>query len=511
MAATHTCSICDSNFTDKQQLQDHFRAHAVSTSTPSKNRFMKMPKCPTVECDVCPAKFYTASQAVYHKFKYHGSNTLRYYCAWCGKQFTIKQMHETHIKLDHIAKSNNKPKQRCDQCEAVFYKKNTLDRHLDQFHKQDYNLQHIHVLPPSKKIVINSVGDVQSAFYCHFCGQEYILKYNLQKHLKEIHSAPHLKVHETPNELFKCSTCDALFYNEKAFDTHKIFHNTGDLYVTSEEMRLNVVTKVDQDFDVRRVRSHLNPLKPPPMKKIKIESTSTLQEDMSKFSPPPSDCSDSEIDEDQSRTKSQELDIKPAISLNEFLDMHKEIFDGKTCDAGNKKSSSPEKKAIPNLKNEIFIKEEYEETTLYQNVKKENENESDSLKAVGNKTNGSNNKCVLKAISKDKLENLKSKGLIKITSKSQLSNLKKIGIVPELLNSGQKNNIVVKSLVTTEKECVPRNTNPNANLYSNLLKIKNFENDKILSKCNPSFNITKELRVTLTRIDMKNFPTNNTK
>lgn len=34
---------------------------------------------------------------------------------------------------------------------------------------------------------------------------------------------------------------------------HNSYHQPDDLYVTSEEQRLQTVTKVDQDFDIRRV------------------------------------------------------------------------------------------------------------------------------------------------------------------------------------------------------------------------------------------------------------------
>lgn len=34
---------------------------------------------------------------------------------------------------------------------------------------------------------------------------------------------------------------------------HNSYHQPNDLYVTSEEQRLQTVTKVDQDFDIRRV------------------------------------------------------------------------------------------------------------------------------------------------------------------------------------------------------------------------------------------------------------------
>lgn len=38
-------------------------------------------------------------------------------------------------------------------------------------------------------------------------------------------------------DLLKCTTCDALFYNKKAYDNHNMYHKPDDLYVTSEAQR----------------------------------------------------------------------------------------------------------------------------------------------------------------------------------------------------------------------------------------------------------------------------------
>jgi hypothetical protein len=41
--------------------------------------------------------------------------------------------------------------------------------------------------PPTKKIKVNNAGEAQSVYYCHICGSEYIVKFNLQKHLERQH------------------------------------------------------------------------------------------------------------------------------------------------------------------------------------------------------------------------------------------------------------------------------------------------------------------------------------
>lgn len=56
-----------------------------------------------------------------------------------------------------------------------------------------------------------------------------------------------------PEDLIKCTVCSALFCNKKAYNIHNAYHQPDDLYVTSEQQRMQTVTKIDQDFDIRRV------------------------------------------------------------------------------------------------------------------------------------------------------------------------------------------------------------------------------------------------------------------
>lgn len=79
-------------------------------------------------------------------------------------------------------------------------------------------------------------------------------------------------------DLIKCRMCDALFFNKKAYENHNLFHKSDDVYIENEQQRyyfifiwdpilwleislhlLNsrqtLVTRVDQDFDIRRVQT----------------------------------------------------------------------------------------------------------------------------------------------------------------------------------------------------------------------------------------------------------------
>lgn len=42
--------------------------------------------------------------------------------------------------------------------------------------------------PPSNKIKLNSMNEAMSVYYCHLCGAEYMIKFNLQQHLEKNHT-----------------------------------------------------------------------------------------------------------------------------------------------------------------------------------------------------------------------------------------------------------------------------------------------------------------------------------
>ena len=80
--------------------------------------------------------------------------------------------------------------------------------------------------------------------------------------------------------------CDALFFNKRAYENHNLFHKNDDVFVENEQERyefilhntlksnlLNqpihifrqaLVTRVDQDFDYRRVQTQTEKFIPKP-------------------------------------------------------------------------------------------------------------------------------------------------------------------------------------------------------------------------------------------------------
>ncbi|EEB14703.1 zinc finger protein, putative [Pediculus humanus corporis] len=288
---SHKCVLCNSKLESKEALQLHFRKHAngeIDSNVQSKSKItsrkstkkditeVKKEKTKAIACDVCGQEFTNNTNAIQHKFKKHPDASVKYVCSYCGMQFTIKAIFENHIKRSHITDIRQKKSLYCEECGAEFYFQEAKEYHYKSTHK--------------------------SVYYCHLCGCEYMIKFNLQKHLEKAHNEDERSI--LPSDLIRCTTCDALFYNQKAYEIHNITHKPDDLYVTSEQQRLQTVSRVDQDFDIRRVlpfaQKYLPTFKQKPKINIKTESENQVkvkEEELSPPSTPESTDSDSEGDD----------------------------------------------------------------------------------------------------------------------------------------------------------------------------------------------------------------------
>ncbi|XP_066595685.1 zinc finger and SCAN domain-containing protein 12-like [Prorops nasuta] len=253
----YSCVLCGAKLESKEFLQEHFRKHAnkeISTrGKPSNSKSNS-----ETQCDMCGLAFETVSATIRHRFKDHPNCPTKFYCHYCGMQFPLKTHRNNHQTCHDVSESKNKEKHKtCEDCKVTFYNDKALDYHYRSIHKRFRHIfQPIATPPPSNKIKVNSMKDALSVYYCHLCGTEYVIKFNLQQHLERAHTQEEREA--VPEDLIKCTMCAALFCSKKAYDAHNSYHRPDDLYVTSEEQRLQTVTKVDQDFDYRRVEAVVN-------------------------------------------------------------------------------------------------------------------------------------------------------------------------------------------------------------------------------------------------------------
>uniref|UniRef100_A0A8D8MDQ2 Zinc finger and BTB domain-containing protein 48 n=1 Tax=Culex pipiens TaxID=7175 RepID=A0A8D8MDQ2_CULPI len=246
------CTFCQSRFDCHGKLRVHFLKHG-STQVTGKNP--ERSALVLIECEWCPETFTTMSKAIEHKYRKHNYEAKNYFCKLCGRLFPLRVALEQHQALEHKGETvEEDPRQdfSCGFCGTAFSAQDALELHVRTAHNLEKRMMaHPFVPTPSKKVRLNQAGEIISIYYCHLCGSEYMLKFNLLKHIEDHH--PYEERCAIPEDLLKCSTCDSMFCTKKAFDAHNVHHKPEDLYVTSEEHRLNIVARVDQDFDFRRV------------------------------------------------------------------------------------------------------------------------------------------------------------------------------------------------------------------------------------------------------------------
>lgn len=279
--ASHRCVFCSQMFDTKLALQEHFRRHAngeidikgmlkVNQKPKTKSKVNSKGEDKTVYiseggqpqarfeaavCDICNEVFRSTSSAITHKFRKHPESVEKHYCPHCGMMFPIKANRDKHVSSHG---TSTKPNQvfPCLPCKVAFYNERARSFHIESAHKGALRLVNpIQTPAPSLKIVVNNAGEAQSIYYCHLCGCEYQVKYNLQKHLVSRHTEEERNA--TPQAVVQCSVCSALFYSERAYAAHSLHHRQQDLYATCETMRQHVVQRIDQDFDLRRVPTPL--------------------------------------------------------------------------------------------------------------------------------------------------------------------------------------------------------------------------------------------------------------
>lgn len=213
-----------------------------------------------IDCEWCPEAFPSIAKAIEHKFRKHRYDSTNYFCKICGKLFPIKITLNQHMESEHKNQDYIKVQElfKCPLCNVEFQTESAIAFHMNSTHIMEKRLlMPTECPPPSKKIKYNGSAEYISCYYCHLCGSEYVLKYSLRKHIEEAHTE--LERNAIPADgIIKCTTCDAIFYNKKAYEVHNFYHKPDDYYCTSEEQRQQIVSRVDQDFDMRRVPINLD-------------------------------------------------------------------------------------------------------------------------------------------------------------------------------------------------------------------------------------------------------------
>ncbi|KAL4715437.1 hypothetical protein ACJJTC_015340 [Scirpophaga incertulas] len=317
------CVFCQESFGNKEELQIHFRKHGdPSFNTTQKNKTrpqlnhlqqldeQKNEDVEKVSCDVCTEVFPTISKAITHKHKVHPDHDAKYFCPWCGKLFTMKHLYNKHLQCNHDdMERKNDVNFHCDVCNVDFYIAAAMLYHNKFFHRQDTDL---FIIGQSKKLrKINQ--EFLQIYYCAFCGDEYDNRVNIHKHMTEEHNDEN----QSPEDILRCPLCDAIFYHLDAYEIHLTFHSTEDLYSEKNEM-FDQIT----DFSLETVAPLIE----------KVENVEDVEQTLNavgieKFLEMAMDNSgDNDLPKKSKKRKKHKKSKKSAITLDEFLNMNKDVF-----------------------------------------------------------------------------------------------------------------------------------------------------------------------------------------
>lgn len=208
-----SCEYCPNKFSNRGALWQH----TVATHSIEK----------TCECNLCGRKFYRNCSLALH-MKSH-SDEYNCACSICGREFNRFTLLQRHAKLHsevaqykctacnklfddlnmlQLHATEHKDKLSCNQCEAVFTTKESLDIHTEAMHGHGEHHEDV--------IQVRMNGGEKS-YACRFCGKTYGAKAIVKKH-ELIHTG----------ERLKCDECGIEFTQKSSLMRHtKRIHPTA--------------------------------------------------------------------------------------------------------------------------------------------------------------------------------------------------------------------------------------------------------------------------------------------
>ncbi|XP_053627874.1 uncharacterized protein [Cherax quadricarinatus] len=218
---THKCVFCNQQFFTKLDLQNHFRRHA-NGEIDIKGQ-PKVQQSTNEKLDVRDDN--KSLEATDDRGSGSATNSKKGHtavCDVCGENF-----HTVSLAISHKFRKHPESviKHYCPHCGMMFPIKLNRDKHL---------LTHPGTAP-------------KQLFPCLTCGVAFYNQRARKFHMTSAHKG----------EVVQCNLCSALFYSKRAYEAHNHHHRESDMFAANEEMRQQVVHRIDQDFDQRRVPSTL--------------------------------------------------------------------------------------------------------------------------------------------------------------------------------------------------------------------------------------------------------------
>ena len=233
------CPVCEQHFLKRVELRNHLKTKKhLEKITESRAAGVNV-----VEIDPDNIPFPTSQVKIICS-----GPEITYPCSHCSKKFLSKRSMVLHEKV-HLGTSRHI----CPKCHKQFSKKIHLQYHIWSVHTPEYS------------------------FKCDVCSTTFKVPYELKKHKlvhpssrvcktceKTFDSASLLTEHLKESSLcvgYKCSICECIFMDQKAYDKHIVRHNEQHMTeVTDEETGTRYsCTHCDKTFlSKKSCREHLS-------------------------------------------------------------------------------------------------------------------------------------------------------------------------------------------------------------------------------------------------------------
>lgn len=219
-----SCKKCNSTFKEKRYFLSHWKTVHVAKKT--------------AKCEYCPEAFTYRAQRLRHVRSVHPevyeeievSNTAgtksgsveakkEFECELCSKQFYKKETLEQHLEHGHEEdEGESKTDRTCEFCQKVFKKHKYLLVHLQAVH-----FEHKFTCERDscgrefsfKRSLIRHIANIhdnKKDFLCTSCSKSFRCKYDLQLHIKDNHAAD--KTDRT------CTDCNKVFKKARYLEIH---------------------------------------------------------------------------------------------------------------------------------------------------------------------------------------------------------------------------------------------------------------------------------------------------
>ena len=247
--AEFSCSICDTIYTKKGNLQEHNRTHHKDLYNFDEFPEFKCEKCgrtfiqkcklkrhvarhlriealTAFTCDICASRYHKKIHLVKHMRSHENcqgtvltepNSRIKETCRLCGKIYKTKQNLREHLRAQHPNINISAMMYKCELCNKSFFYEENLNSHLKCHDNFDDFQDPIGVASTQNKIVDRTNKPPKEI--CAICGTTYKHKNDLKSH----HRLNHPEEYISP--LLQCDFCDMGFFQKRNLILHMKTHN----------------------------------------------------------------------------------------------------------------------------------------------------------------------------------------------------------------------------------------------------------------------------------------------